>query len=660
MNQGPGNQGPRGQRPGGGPLQGPRSRLPGCGWSSALIWIALALLLAPLAYSLIAGFGSNTVSISYSTFVSQVQSGNVKQVTITGQQVQGQLNQPATQQTGNNQTTQYTDFSTYLPSSPDDQLLSLLESNNVDIKAQPAQGFPWVTVLLNGGSLLVMVVLGYVLFRRMRGQAGGGISSITDIGKSRAHQYGRQEGRTTFDDVAGVENAKHELEEIITFLVHPQRFERLGGEIPKGVLLVGPPGTGKTLLARAVAGEAGVPFFSISGSDFMEMFVGVGASRVRDLFNEAKKAAPAIVFIDELDSIGRRRGAGIGGGHDEREQTLNQLLSEMDGFEANKGVIMMAATNRPDILDPALLRPGRFDRRITVDLPTMQARKEILEIHARNKPLADEVDLRRVARGTPGFSGADLENLLNEAALLAAGADRNEITSEDIDRARDKVLMGLERANMALTDDERKLLAYHEGGHAVVAAVLPNADPIHKVSIVPRGRSMGVTQQLPERDRYIYPEDYMIDRLAVMMGGRAGEELVLNVKTSGAEDDLKQATRLARKMVLSWGMSEELGPLAFGDDRQNVFLGEEIAQRRDYSEATARRIDEEVRRLLEESYQRATETLESHRDGLDRVAEQLIAHEEIPGEKVVELVRSQGTEREAAPGVKEMGEPSPS
>jgi cell division protease FtsH len=407
------------------------------------------------------------------------------------------------------------------------------------------------------------------------------------------------------------------------------------------VLLVGPPGTGKTLLARAVAGEADVPFFSITGSDFMEMFVGVGASRVRDLFEEAKKASPSIIFIDELDSIGRRSGAGLGGGHDEREQTLNQLLSEMDGFQANQNVIVMAATNRPDILDPALLRPGRFDRRITVDLPTMKDREEILKIHARNKPLSEEVDLERIARGTPGFSGADLENLLNEAALLAARRGKQVIDPSDVDAARDKVLMGLERENLILTEEECRLLAYHEGGHAVVAAVVPHADPIHKVSIVPRGRAMGVTQQLPERDRYLYPRDYMLDRLAVIMGGRAAEKLVLDTITSGAENDLKQATRLARKMVLDWGMSDRLGHVALGDEDDEVFLGEDIAKRREYSESTAREIDIEIRKILEEAFDRATQVLEEHRDSLDQVAQALLDREDIPGQEVVRIVRGE-------------------
>jgi cell division protease FtsH len=483
----------------------------------------------------------------------------------------------------------------------------------------------------------MMIGFGYLIFRRMRSQ-GQNALSIFSMRQSQAKLYDRRKERTTFEDVAGLRGPKKELREIIAFLQHPERFQRLGGEIPTGVLLVGPPGTGKTLLARAVAGEADVPFFSITGSNFMEMFVGVGASRVRGLFDEAKEAAPSIVFIDELDSIGRRRGAGIGGGHDEREQTLNQLLAEMDGFEPQEDVIVMAATNRPDILDRALLRPGRFDRRITVDLPTLDDRVGILKIHARDKSLSEKVDLEQVARGTSGFSGADLENLLNEAALLAARKDKDAIEQEDIEEARDKVLMGLERESVALTDQERELLAYHEGGHAILAAVLPHADPIHKVTIVPRGNAMGVTQQMPERERYVYRRDYMLDRLAVMMGGRASEDVVLNTFTTGAEDDLQQATQLARKMVISWGMSDKMGHLAFGGRQQQVFLGEEIAQRREYSEQTARDIDEETRAILDQAYQRATSTLKAHREELDTLAQALLDKEEIPGEEIPALI----------------------
>ncbi len=608
-------------------------RLPNQGAFGFLIWILIGLAIAAWLWNQFGGVNSPT-QISYSAFRQEVEAGNVERITVSGQKIQGQLQEPAEKQIADEETIEYTDFVTYLPSFGDEELLSLLEGQSVEVETEPDTGFSWWAIALNLLPFLLLIAVGYWFLGRMRGQG----QNIFSMGQSRATLYDRRKERTTFDDVAGTQGAKTELQEIIEFLKDPTRFQRLGGEIPTGVLLVGPPGTGKTLLARAVAGEADVPFFSISGSDFMEMFVGVGASRVRDLFEEAKKAAPSIIFVDELDSIGRRRGAGLGGGHDEREQTLNQMLSEMDGFEPNEGVIVMAATNRPDILDPALLRPGRFDRQITVDLPTMKDRLEILKIHARNKPLSDDVDLERVARGTPGFSGADLENLLNEAALLAARLNKDAIEGEDIEDSRDKVLMGLKRENLALTDEECELVAYHEGGHAVVAAVLPNADPLHKVTIVPRGRAMGVTQQLPDRERYIYPKEYMLDRLAVMMGGRAAEDLVFGTATSGAENDLKQATQIARKMVLDWGMSERLGHVALGGRREQVFLGEEIAQRREYSEMTAREVDEEIKAILENGYERAADTLQKHRDGLDRVADTLMEKEEIPGEDVLKLL----------------------
>jgi cell division protease FtsH len=606
-------------------------RLPFSLWT-LLLWCLITAALSPLVSNL--WQGGDQVEIDYSTFRQQVQAGNVEGVTVSGQEIEGQLVAPRSYEVQAGAPVTYTEFVTYLPSFGDEELLTLLEREDVAIRTEPASGFSWTSLLLNLLPWVLMIGVGYFFLRQMRSRG----QEIFSIGKSGAELYDRRKEGTTFNDVAGVQGAKTELQEIIEFLKNPSRFERLGGEMPRGVLLVGPPGTGKTLLARAVAGEADVPFFSITGSDFMEMFVGVGASRVRDLFDEAKQAAPSIIFIDELDSIGRRRGAGLGGAHDEREQTLNQLLSELDGFEPNEEVIVMAATNRPDILDPALLRPGRFDRRISVDLPSMRDREAILRIHARDKPLSDEVDLERVARGTPGFSGADLENLLNEAALLAArreGADA--IERQDIEEARDKILMGLERQNLALTDEECRLLAYHEAGHAIVAAALPNADPIHKVTIVPRGRAMGVTQQLPRRDKYIYGREYLMDRLAVMMGGRAAEHLIFDTATSGAADDLKQATRLARKMVLSWGMSDEFQHLALGDQREQVFLGEEIAQRRDYSEATAREVDEAIQKIVGEAYARAREVLQKHRDKMEQLAEILQEREEIPGEEVVAL-----------------------
>ena len=618
-----------------------RIQLSGCGTRGFVIWLLLGLAVASVVWGPLSDRFDNRTRISYSEFREQVHAGNVSRVTVVGQQIDGQLTETVELTTEGGEAVTYDAFTTYLPSFGDDELLSLLEAQGVEVETQPESNFSLLDLLINFLPLVVVIGFGYLLLSQMRSR-GQDAFSIFSMRESQAELYDRRKERTTFEDVAGLEGPKTELREIIAFLKQPDRFQRLGGEIPTGVLLVGPPGTGKTLLARAVAGEAEVPFFSITGSNFMEMFVGVGASRVRDLFDEAKEASPSIVFIDELDSIGRRRGAGLGGGHDEREQTLNQLLAEMDGFEPHEDVIVVGATNRPDILDQALLRPGRFDRRITVDLPTLRDREKILEIHARDKVLSEDVDLERVARGTPGFSGADLENLLNEAALLAARQDKDAVEQDDIEEARDKVMMGLERESVALTDEECELLAYHEAGHAVLAAVLPYSDPIHKVTIVPRGRAMGVTQQLPERDRYIYRREFMLDRLAVMMGGRASEEVVLDTHTSGAANDLRQATQLAREMVLSWGMGEKLGHMAFGGRQEQVFLGEEIAQRREYSEHTAREVDEEIRVILDRAYDHAVSTLKEHRDALDRLADALLEHEEISGEEVVKIV---GVER---------------
>ena len=630
-----------------------KPQIPRINWM-VIFWIFLILLLIGPWIS--KQYGSKGTQISYSAFRKQVEAGNVTKVTVEGEKISGEFKNPIEKKGSDNDTVSYKEFYTYLPSFGDEKLLPMLEAQKVDIITEPRKDVSWWgQILMPVLPFLLLIGIGVLLFRNF--QAGRG-QSIFSIGGSRAKLYEGSKEKTTFKDVAGAHGAKVELQEIIEFLKNPERFQRLGGKTPKGVLLIGPPGTGKTLLARAVAGEANVPFFSITGSDFMEVFVGVGASRVRNMFNEAKKMAPSIIFIDELDSIGRQRGAGIGGGHDEREQTLNQLLSALDGFEPNENVIVMAATNRPDILDSALLRPGRFDRRIAVDLPSLKDRTEILKIHARNKPLADDLNLEEVARGTPGFSGADLENLLNEAAILAARKNKERIEAEDIDQATDKILMGLERENIVVTDEERRLLAYHEAGHAVVAVLLPNADPIHKVTIVPRGRAMGVTQQLPKREKYIYPKEYMMDRLAVMMGGRGAEEVVEQTATSGAEEDLKQATRLARKMVLEWRMGESLGEMAMGDSHETVFLGHEIAQRREYSEATAKEVDEEIKKILHQSYNQAKDILRKHREGLDRVAEELIEKEEISGKEVLELV---GVEKsEAASEEKEnVASPSP-
>jgi len=599
-----------------------------------LPWLLIALVVAILVWSL-GSFAERRSEVGYSVFRQQLDQDNVASVTVRGETVEGAFRE-AVQRPGPGDTSvQVERFVTYLPSFGDESLLEDLRARDVEITTEPAADGAWWSALLSLAPVILLVFLGVLFFRRMQQQG----QRMFQMRQSRAQPFREEEeAKTTFDDVAGAEGPKQELREVIEFLKDPDRFEKLGGEMPHGLLLVGPPGTGKTLMARAVAGEAEVPFYSITGSDFMEMFVGVGASRVRNLFEKAKENAPAIVFIDELDSIGRRRGAGLGGGHDEREQTLNQLLSEMDGFEANEGVILMAATNRPDILDPALLRPGRFDRRVTVNLPTRAERREILEIHAGDKPLDDDADLDELARGTPGFSGADLENLLNEAALLAARDDEDSVRREHVEAARDKVLMGLERKSLALTDEERRMLAFHEAGHALLAAILPQADPLHKVTIVPRGKAMGLTQQLPEKDKFIYRRDYLQDRLAVMMGGRAAEELTFETVSTGAENDLQEATNLARKMVLSWGMSERFGQVSLDGERQQVFLGEEIAQRRDHSEATAREVDEEVQSILDASYERASDTLRERSDALERLAERLIEKEELTADEVEGLV----------------------
>lgn len=615
-----------------------------------VIWLVLLTLFLVWAWSL---FDSQSLTqISYTQFRQHLREGNVEQVTVSGQRIEGSLQQQATHVSGQGDTVSYNEFLTHLPSFGDEELLSMLEEQNVEVQTEPQSDFSWWPFLLMGLPFILFLLLGYAFFSRMQSQGQG----LFSIKKSKAKLYDQEEASTTFEDVAGAEGAKEELQEIVAYLKRPETIRRLGGKVPKGVLLVGPPGTGKTLLARAVAGEAGVPFFSITGSDFMEMFVGVGASRVRDLFGDAKEKAPAIIFIDELDSIGRQRGAGLGGGHDEREQTLNQLLSELDGFEPTEDVIVMAATNRPDILDPALLRPGRFDRRVTVDLPTQRDRAEILRIHAREKPLEADVDLDRVARSTPGFSGADLENLLNEAALLAVREDHEKITARDVDEAMDKIVMGLERKGLVLTEEERRLLAYHEAGHALAAALLNYADPIHKVTIIPRGRAMGVTQQLPEKDKYIYKKEYMLDRLAVMMGGRAAEDLVFKTATSGAENDLKQVIQLSRKMVLDWGMSERFKNIAFGGRREQVFLGEQISRGREYSDHTARDVDSEIEKIIDQSYDRALTTLRERRQELDEIAEYLLEHEEMAGERVLDILGIAREEAEAEPVEEEASE----
>lgn len=570
--------------------------------------------------------------VSYSTFFEQLRQDNIATVTLEGERIEAIAKTPVSYMAGA-ETYRSTQFETFIPVTGDEALMPLLRQQQVDVITRPGTGGGLGSTLL---FLLPILLLGgfvLYLFTRSRMQSDG--QSMFSVGKSKAKAYKHDEDlKTTFADVAGTEGAKRELQETVAFLKNPNTFQYLGGKMPKGMLLVGPPGTGKTLLARAVAGEAGVPFFSTSGSDFMEMFVGVGAARVRDMFTEAKKQAPCIIFIDELDSVGRQRGVSVGGGNEEREQTLNQLLTEMDGFEANDSVIVMAATNRPDILDKALLRPGRFDRQITVGLPNKQGRLKILEVHARNKPLAEDVDLEELARGTPSFCGADLENLLNEAALTAARKYKQAIEREDIDEARDRVLLGRLREGMSLTKEDCDLIAYHEAGHAVLAATLPHADPLQKVTIIPRGRAMGVTQQLPAGEKYIYRKEYLLDRLAVMMGGRAAEDLFLQTATSGAANDFKQATGLARKMVLELGMSERIGTISLAGGPQETFL----ESGKEYSEVTAREIDEETRRLVTEAYARAKQTLEAHRDGVERLVQALLDEEEVSGQQVLALL----------------------
>jgi cell division protease FtsH len=514
-------------------------------------------------------------------------------------------------------------------------MLKSLDSKGVSNDFRDINGGNWAWVI----QVVPIVLIGAVWIFMIRQMQTGGNKALS-FGKSRARLLSMQQKKVTFKDVAGVEEAKEELREIIEFLREAQKFQKLGGRIPKGVLLVGPPGTGKTLLARAVAGEANVPFFSISGSDFVEMFVGVGASRVRDLFEQGKKNAPCIIFIDEIDAVGRHRGAGLGGGHDEREQTLNQLLVEMDGFESNEGVILMAATNRPDVLDPALLRPGRFDRRVVVSRPDVRGREEILRVHTRKIPLAEDVDLSVLARGTPGFSGADLANMVNEAALAAARQNRKAVLHYDFELAKDKVLMGVERKSLLLTDEEKKNTAYHEAGHALVAAKMPNSDPLHKVTIIPRGMALGVTMQLPTDDRHNYYKNYLETEIAILMGGRIAEELFLNVMSTGAGNDIERATDMARKMVCEWGMSD-LGPMTFGKKEEQIFLGREIAQHRDYSEDTAIKIDQEVRKLVNRGYTTAKQLIEENREVLERIARALIEREVLDANEIKMLVENQ-------------------
>jgi cell division protease FtsH len=577
-------------------------------YKNLALWLVISLMVI-LLFNMFHQPQQSSHDATYSQFLGSVQKGEVSQVTIQGDHILGT----------------YSDgkpFRTFAPR--DSDLIRTLRERGVEIQAKPEDDNPWYMNMLISWFPMLLLIGVWIFFMRQM-QVGGG--KAMSFGKSRARLLNETSKKVMFVDVAGVDEAKEELQEIVEFLKDPKKFTRLGGRIPKGVLLVGAPGTGKTLLARAIAGEAGVPFFTISGSDFVEMFVGVGASRVRDLFMQGKKNAPCIIFIDEIDAVGRHRGAGLGGGHDEREQTLNQLLVEMDGFESNEGVILIAATNRPDVLDPALLRPGRFDRQVVVPVPDIRGRDGILKVHIQQKPLAPDVNLQTLAKGTPGFTGADLENLVNEAALLAARRNKDFIDMSDFEEAKDKVMMGLERKSMILSEQEKRTTAYHEAGHALAARFLPWADPLHKVTIIPRGRALGLTQQLPEDDRHTYSKEYLSDSIAILMGGRVAEELAFNQQTTGASNDIERATHLARRMVCEWGMSKELGPLNFGKKDEQVFLGRDIMQHRDYSEHTAISIDKEVRGIVEENYQRAKAILTEHLDLLNLIARTLLEKE---------------------------------
>jgi cell division protease FtsH len=598
------------------------------------LWVIIFLLVVALVMLFQGGTGQRqqTQDISFSQLLNDVDQGKVREVTISGNEITGHFNDNRA-------------FSTYAPNDP--TLVQTLYKKNVLISARPpSDGNSWlVTLLVNGLPLIAFLGVWIFLSRQMQGAGGKAMG----FGKSKAKLLTEAHGRVTFEDVAGVDEAKEDLQEIVEFLRDPQKFQRLGGRIPRGVLLVGPPGTGKTLLARAIAGEANVPFFTISGSDFVEMFVGVGASRVRDMFEQAKKNAPCIIFIDEIDAVGRHRGAGLGGGNDEREQTLNQLLVEMDGFEANEGIILIAATNRPDVLDPALLRPGRFDRQIVVPNPDVMGREKILKVHVRKVPLAPDVDLKVIARGTPGFSGADLMNLVNEAALMAARRGKRIVTMVEFEDSKDKIMMGAERRTLVMTEQEKLLTAYHEGGHAIVALNVAATDPVHKATIIPRGRALGMVMQLPERDKLSMSLEQMTSRLAIMMGGRVAEELVFgrDKVTSGAASDIEQATRLARMMVTRWGLSEELGTVSYGENQDEVFLGMSVSRTQNASEATVQKIDSEIRRLVEEGYNQATKILTEKRADLEALAKGLLEYETLTGDEIQDLLKGKKPNRES-------------
>jgi cell division protease FtsH len=599
-----------------------------------VIWLVVIAAVV-IGYKIFDTASASRQHVDQTTFYEALADGDIQEVIITGDgvgyDIRGKLRSTRQGPTGQ----PIKNFTTYILE--DKELFKNLQAQGVLVKVEKPRDGSFVATLLMWSPMLLFLGIWIFFMRQM--QSGG--NRALSFGKSRAKLTSTQGRKVTFRDVAGVEEAKEELQEIIEFLREPQKFQKLGGKIPKGVLLMGPPGTGKTLLARAIAGEANVPFFSISGSDFVEMFVGVGASRVRDLFEQGKKNAPCIIFIDEIDAVGRHRGAGLGGGHDEREQTLNQLLVEMDGFETNEGVILIAATNRPDVLDPALMRPGRFDRQVVVGRPDVRGREEIIKVHIRKIPLAADINLSVIARSTPGFSGADLANLVNEAALYAARKNRKAVTQEDFEVAKDKVLMGTERKSLIISDEEKRATAYHEAGHALVAFMLPDADPIHKVTIIPRGRALGVTQQLPVDDRHTYSKEYLKTTIAVLMGGRVAEELRLDRLTTGAGNDFERSTEMARKMVCEWGMSEKMGPLTFGKQEEQIFLGREIAQHRDYSEQTAEQIDAEVRHFVMEGYETAKRVLEDKAEALTRLAEALLEREVLDAEEIAALVKGE-------------------
>ena len=586
-------------------------------YKNLALWLVIFLMVIML-FQIFKHQDTANTTIPYSDFVSMVESGNIYNVTIQGETITGTYSKGT--------------FKTYNPQDPD--LISLLKQKGVKITAKPPEDSPWFQYVLSYVPFLLLIGVWIFFMRQM--QSGGG--KALSFGKSRARLMNEAQEKVTFEDVAGIDEAKEELQEIIEFLRDPKKFTRLGGRIPKGVLLVGSPGTGKTLLARAIAGEAGVPFFSISGSDFVEMFVGVGASRVRDLFVQGKKNAPCIIFIDEIDAVGRHRGAGLGGGHDEREQTLNQLLVEMDGFESNEGVILISATNRPDVLDPALLRPGRFDRQVVVPVPDIRGREGILKVHTRKTILGDNVDIKVLARGTPGFTGADLENMVNEAALMGARRGKDKVEMVDFEDAKDKVLMGTERRSMIISDEEKKIIAYHEAGHTLVGKLLPHTDPVHKVSIIPHGRALGVTQHLPVDEKHLQPKEYLVNFIWGLMGGRVAEELVLDMKTTGASNDIERATDIARKIVCEYGMSDDLGPLAYGKKEEQIFLGREISQHRDYSEETAQRIDSEVKNIVMDAYDNTRKLIEENIDTLHKIATALLEKETLDANDINEIM----------------------